>query len=126
MRLAAPLCGHFRGLRLESETFRCVRCKRQIESLSFGTQHRNHCPYCLWSRHLDNHPGDRKSGCQSAMEPIAIALREGGEWVLIHRCVGCSVLHENRIAGDDSMLLLMSLAAGPLAQPPIPLDLRSS
>lgn len=60
------------------------------------------------------------------MEPIAIALREGGEWVLIHRCRGCCVLHENRIAGDDSMMVLMSLAARPLAQPPIPIDFRPS
>jgi hypothetical protein len=55
------------------------------------------------------------------MEPIAIALRPGGEWAIIHRCGACSVLRENRIAGDDNMVVLMSLAARPLARPPVPL-----
>ncbi|MCZ2109875.1 MAG: RNHCP domain-containing protein [Dehalococcoidia bacterium] len=69
---------------------------------------------------------DRKSECQAHLESIAIALREGGEWVLIHRCRGCTVLHENRIAGDDSIVVLMPLAARPLAQPPLPLDFLPS
>jgi hypothetical protein len=84
--------------------------------------HRNHCPQCLWSRHLDTHPGDRRAGCGSKMEPVAVSLRAGGEWSLIHRCVNCGILHENRIAGDDNVMVLMSLAARPLAQPPVPLD----
>ena len=56
------------------------------------------------------------------MEPVAVAVRAGGEWALIHRCKSCAVLHENRIAGDDNVLVLMSLAARPLAQPPVPLE----
>jgi len=71
---------------------------------------------------MDNSPGDRKSMCQAPMEPIAITLRPGGEWAVIHRCNGCGVLRENRIAGDDNMIVLMSLAARPLAQPPVPLE----
>ena len=57
------------------------------------------------------------------MEPIAIAVRKGGEWVLIHRCSGCGTLDSNRSAADDNVLLLMQLAVRPLAQPPFPLDL---
>jgi len=56
------------------------------------------------------------------MEPIAITVRGDGEWVLIHRCHGCGVLHSNRIAGDDNPLLLVRLAVRPIAQPPFPLD----
>jgi len=56
------------------------------------------------------------------MEPIAIAVRRGGEWVLIHRCHGCGALDSNRVAGDDNALLLVQLAVRPLAQPPFPLD----
>ena len=55
------------------------------------------------------------------MEPIAIAVRGDGEWVLIHRCRGCDVLHANR-TGDDNPLLLVRLAVKPIAQPPFPLD----
>jgi len=67
-------------------------------------------------------PGDRRSGCRSDMEPIAIAVRRDGEWAVVHRCAGCGKLVTNRIAGDDNELVLMSLAVRPLAQPPFPLD----
>jgi RNHCP domain len=56
------------------------------------------------------------------MEPIAITVRGAGEWVLIHRCGGCGVLHANRSAADDNPLLLLRLAVKPLALPPFPLD----
>ena len=56
------------------------------------------------------------------MEPVAIAVRGGGEWVIVHRCRGCEVVHLNRSAGDDSPLLLLRLALQPLAQPPFPLE----
>jgi DNA-directed RNA polymerase subunit RPC12/RpoP len=105
-----------------STSFRCVRCDFEILVDAPGTAHRNHCPYCLWSRHVDDVPGDRASECRASMEPIAITVRGDGEWVLIHRCAGCGVLHSNRTAGDDNPLLLMRLAVKPLAQTPFPLD----
>jgi RNHCP domain len=88
-----------------------------------GTGHRNHCPHCLWSRHLDaDVPGDRAADCGATMEPIAVYVRAGGEWALVHRCGGCDTVHLNRIAGDDNPLMLMRLAVRPLAQPPFPLE----
>jgi hypothetical protein len=87
-----------------------------------GTAYRNHCPRCLWSRHLDETPGDRSADCGSPMEPIAISVRGLGEWVLIHRCTECGVLHSNRTAGDDDPLILLKLAVQPLAQPPFPIE----
>jgi hypothetical protein len=56
------------------------------------------------------------------MEPIAITVRGDGEWILVHRCVGCDWLHLNRTAGDDDPLLLLRLGVRPLAQPPFPLE----
>lgn len=109
----------------QSETFRCVKCKQQVDTLSFGTTQRNHCPQCLWSRHVDNFPGDRKSACGGPMEPLAVFVAQGGEWMLIHRCKSCGLLHENRIAGDDNMMILMAIAARPLANPPVPLEYLS-
>ena len=105
----------------EPETFRCVHCSTDVPTTAPGTAHRNHCPVCLWSRHVDDEPGDRRSDCHASMEPIAITVR-GDEWVLIHRCAACGELSSNRIAGDDSPLLLMRLALRPLAQPPFPLE----
>ncbi|MEA2652708.1 MAG: hypothetical protein QOI85_2429 [Chloroflexota bacterium] len=110
--------------RAEPSSFRCVNCRLDVLSDAPGTQHRNHCPTCLWSRHVDERPGDRAmlDECGSGMEPIAITVRGKGEWVLIHRCTGCGVLHANRSAADDSPLLLVRLAVRPLALPPFPLD----
>jgi hypothetical protein len=54
------------------------------------------------------------------MEPIAVTVRGKGRWVLIHRCTNCGRLRLNRTAGDDNLLLLMRLAALPLAMPPVP------
>ena len=87
-----------------------------------GTAHRNHCPNCLWSRHVDVVPGDRAAECGAAMEAVAIAGRDDGEWTLVHRCRSCHTLKANRVAGDDNPLMLMRLAVRPLARPPFPLE----
>jgi hypothetical protein len=111
-----------RGHDRRAESFRCVHCRVDVPVQAIGTAHRNHCPGCLWSRHVDVEPGDRASDCLSSMEPIAITVRKDGEWVLIHRCQGCGTLSSNRIAGDDNPLLLVRIAVKPLAQPPFPLE----
>ena len=73
-------------------SFRCVRCGLDVPLDAPGTAHRNHCPTCLWSRHVDDDvPGDRDSDCRASMEPIAIHVRGDGEWVLVHRCTGCGL-----------------------------------
>ena len=105
------------------KTFRCRHCRLDVSADAPGTQHRNHCPTCLWSLHLDDDaPGDRAARCAAAMEPIAVCVRGDGEWALLHRCGGCDALRLNRIAGDDNALVLVRLAVRPLAQPPFPLE----
>lgn len=103
-------------------SYRCRRCGLDVSLVAPGTAHRNHCPNCLWSRHLDRKPGDRAADCGSSMEPIAVSVRGDGEWILVHRCSGCGELDLNRIAGDDNPLLLVRIAARPLALPPFPLE----
>jgi len=56
------------------------------------------------------------------MEPLAVAVRRDGEWVLVHRCTGCDALNLNRTAGDDSPLLLLRLVVRPLVQTPFPIE----
>ncbi len=106
--------------------FICEHCRRTVPTVADGTEHRNHCPACLWSLHVDIRPGDRRAGCKGGMEPLAIWVRRDGEWAIIHRCTRCGAIRINRIAGDDSELALMSLAVRPLAQPPFPLDRLAS
>ncbi len=101
--------------------FVCSHCRRPVDPEAYGTRHRNHCPHCLWSRHVDLEVGDRRAACGGGMEPIAVWVRRDGEWAIVHRCRTCGAIRTNRIAGDDDEWALMSLAARPLAQPPFPI-----
>jgi hypothetical protein len=65
--------------RREPSSFRCRRCRLDVPRDAVGTAHRNHCPNCLWSRHVDDILGDRAADCGSMMEPIAISVRGDGE-----------------------------------------------
>lgn len=98
-----------------ASAFPCEHCGRIIPGEAPGTQNRNHCPYCLHSRHVDVTVGDRRSGCRAAMTPIAVWVKENGEWALVHRCTRCGKTNTNRIAGDDDEAALMALARRPLA-----------
>ena len=102
--------------------FLCTHCDRAIPGTAPGTVHRNHCPHCLWSLHVDLATGDRRSACRGPMEPIAIGIRPDGEWSIVHRCARCGLVRLNRIAGDDNEVLLVSMALRPLARPPFPLE----
>ena len=93
--------------------FRCAHCHVIVSSahLLSGVNNRNHCPYCLWSCHLDLWAaGDRLSACKAPMKPIGLTLKRNrnryprepqGELMLIHECVDCKTLSINRIAADD-------------------------
>lgn len=105
-----------------NESFTCQVCGRLVTSEGAGTEHRNHCPYCLYSKHLDIEPGDRAADCGGAMEPIAVWVRKGGEWALIHRCRICGALSSNRVAADDNPVKLLSLAMKPVSSPPFPIE----
>ena len=104
------------------ETFVCRVCGRTVVPESAGSGHRNHCPNCLCSRHLDIEPGDRASDCGGVMEPIAVWVRKNGEWAIVHRCRVCGALSSNRVAADDNPMKLMSIAMKPLSSPPFPLE----
>lgn len=100
------------------ESFVCRKCGMPINPESAGSQHRNHCPYCLVSIHVDNRPGDRASLCKGLMEPISIWSKADGEWAIIHRCCSCGTLKTNRVAADDNQQLLIGLAGKALEHPP--------
>lgn len=94
-----------------SESFKCGHCKAFIGPTISGGRHRNHCPLCLYSRHVDDRrPGDRASTCRSLMEAVGTFNRPKGEQVIVHRCLGCGVERYNRVAADDNMLACMRLA----------------
>ncbi len=105
-----------------NEIFICKVCGREVIPEGAGSGHRNHCPNCLVSLHLDNTPGDRASDCGGHMEPIAVWVKSNGEWSILHRCRQCGKIGANQIAADDNPMKLMSLAMRPLARPPFPIE----
>ena len=120
--------GGIRGLSLSSRSryrdvhteersyFICCNCGRYINPAFINPSHRNHCPHCLWSLHVDLRPGDRMSFCRGKMQPVAIWVKDNGEWSLLHRCTTCGVIKPNRIAADDNEELLYEMAIKLLEQ----------
>lgn len=98
-----------------SNDFRCVGCRLDVSLDAPGSAHRNHCPNCLASLHVDRRiPGDRAEACRGRMEALSLTARSDGEWMIIHQCLTCGGLSANRIAGDDNALALMRLALKPI------------
>ena len=104
------------------DSFTCRVCGRPVVPAGAGSDHRNHCPNCLSSLHVDDEPGDRAADCGGIMDAIGVWVRKNGEWAVIHRCRRCGVLHSNRVAADDNPMKLMSIAMKLVAFPPFPLE----
>ena len=93
--------------------FRCGHCRNIVPAAHVvsAVNNRNHCPYCLWSCHLDLFvAGDRLSACKGQMKPIGLTMKKSrnkyrlesrGELMLVHECTECGTLSINRIAADD-------------------------
>ncbi len=79
------------------EDFECERCGTPV----MGSGYTNHCPTCLWSKHVDVYPGDRAASCGGMMEPVAI---EGasGDYQILHRCGVCGHEKRNGLSHYDS------------------------
>ena len=43
------------------DEFICENCGKKVTKLGYSS--RNHCPYCLHSKHVDIKPGDRMETC---------------------------------------------------------------
>ncbi len=88
------------------EDFVCEHCGALIE----GDGYTNHCPQCLWSKHVDKNPGDRAEKCGGMMEPVGL---EGASphYRIVHRCERCGT--ERRVNADtqDDVNTLVALAA---------------
>lgn len=106
--------------------FDCCHCSLEVTpNPEMGSKHRNHCNHCLWSKHVDQTPGDRASACQGCMEPIGVTLKhEGtdkygkerfGDVMLIHYCTTCGIINLNRIAADDPSDLIVEIFEKSLA-----------
>jgi DNA-directed RNA polymerase subunit RPC12/RpoP len=89
---------------MRNEAFRCENCGKEVPLHPSGSA-RNHCPHCLFSKHVDaEYPGDRASDCNGAMKPADIEIRKKNGQVLVHECVRCKKRSVNKTAEDDELL----------------------
>ena len=94
-----------------TKTFICKHCGENVSLEAPGTRNRNHCPFCLYSRHVDVVRGDRRSECKGMMKPVGAVRKNDGEMFIVHQCQGCGFVSKNRIAGDDDEEIVLSLLA---------------
>lgn len=79
------------------ENFTCEKCGFKI----VGDGYTNHCPQCLWSKHVDIEPGDRQASCGGLMRPVRIE-KDGGGYAVLHRCITCGHEKRNKLQKEDT------------------------
>ena len=89
------------------ENFICENCKKEVKKLNYTA--RDHCNYCLYSKHVDIFPGDRLNNCKGLLKPIGIEKFKK-TYKIIYRCEKCKKYHKNIIANDDNFDLIINLS----------------
>ena len=87
------------------EDFRCEHCERDV----IGNGYTNHCPKCLWSKHVDISPGDRMAQCGGLMVPVALKQVTDG-YLLVHQCQKCGHEKKNKSSESDDFEALVELS----------------
>ena len=93
-----------------NEEFICENCENHV-SVS-DTTARDHCPFCLYYKHVDVNPGDRENTCKGLLKPIGIE-KFRDSYKIIYKCSKCNELHKNIIDKDDDMDLIIKLSVLP-------------
>ncbi|MFC1736854.1 RNHCP domain-containing protein [Candidatus Hydrogenedentota bacterium] len=81
----------------ENKGFTCEQCGREVMPVSNGS-YRNHCPFCLHSKHVDITPGDRMSPCQGLMQSVGLIHKSGKGFQVVFVCLRCGEQRVNVIA----------------------------
>ena len=89
------------------ENFICEHCGKSVGKLNYTA--RDHCPYCLYSKHVDIMPGDRLNTCKGLLKPIDIE-KYRNTYKIIYKCQKCGELHKNIMATDDNMDKIIELS----------------
>ncbi len=91
------------------EEFICENCGKKVPQLGYSC--RNHCPYCLHSKHVDKNPGDREEQCHGDLEPVSLEIDSKKGYVIVFRCKKCGAIRKNKSAKDDNMDLIIDLSS---------------
>lgn len=92
---------------MKDENFVCDNCGYTVEKLGYTA--RDHCPRCLYSKHVDVLPGDRKNSCLGLLEPTGIEKFKNS-YKIIYKCQKCGQKHKNVVANDDDVDLIIYLS----------------
>ena len=95
--------------------FICLNCGREV--LPVGSTSRNHCPFCLWSLHVDVNPGDRANACMGLMMPVSALPDPKKGYIIVHKCQKCGEIRRNKAAYNvkiqpDDIALIIKLTSG--------------
>jgi len=89
------------------ESFICEKCGKEVTKLIYTA--RDHCPYCLYSKHVDINPGDRLNSCKGLLQPIGIEKFKN-TFKIVYKCEKCNQEHRNIMAIDDDMEIIIKLS----------------
>ena len=89
------------------ENFVCEVCGKEVNKLN--TTARDHCPYCLCSKHVDINPGDRSANCNGILEPIDIEKSKKDSLKIVYKCNKCGMIKKNKTAIDDNYDLILEI-----------------
>ncbi|PIQ68771.1 MAG: hypothetical protein COV91_02365 [Candidatus Taylorbacteria bacterium CG11_big_fil_rev_8_21_14_0_20_46_11] len=92
------------------EDFICEQCGTSVT----GTGYTNHCPKCLWSKHVDIHPGDRSSPCGGSMEPMSVMVLSGVEKIT-HTCTVCGFIRSQGVSTNDARDVVTEVSSKPFS-----------
>jgi len=81
------------------EEFICEVCGRKVDRLKYTA--RDHCNFCLSSKHVDINPGDRSETCKGVLDPISIEKGNKDKYKIIYKCRKCGSIRKNVLADDD-------------------------
>ena len=90
------------------ENFICENCNKYVEKLKYTA--RDHCPYCLYSKHVDINPGDRASTCKGHLIPIGIEKNKKMGYKILYKCDKCGYKTKNIMASDDNMERIINIS----------------
>ena len=92
---------------MRDEEFICKNCGKKVLPLKYTA--RDHCPYCLYSLHVDINPGDRLNTCKGLLKPVGIEKYKD-TYKIIYKCEKCNKMHKNIIHKDDNNDLIIELS----------------
>ncbi len=82
------------------EEFVCDVCGKYVNKLNYTA--RDHCNYCLSSKHVDINPGDRKETCHGILDPIGVEKGKKDTYKIVYKCRKCGSIRKNVVAADDN------------------------